>query len=84
MRPKTLFFAILFAVGLTSAAAAQKPAPLADRLAAQNALFEEQYQNGLKESPERATATGDYRYNDRLSDVSPAAIAHISQWHCNP
>ena len=76
MRPKTLFFAILFAVGLTSAAAAQKPAPLADRLAAQNALFEEQYQNGLKESPERATATGDYRYNDRLSDVSPAAIAH--------
>ena len=76
MRPQTLFFAILFAVGLTSAAAAQKPAPLADRLAAQNALFEEQYQNGLKESPERATATGDYRYNDRLSDVSPAAIAH--------
>lgn len=46
------------------------------RLAAQNALFEEIYQTDLKSSPERATAYGDYRYNDRLSDVSLAFIAH--------
>jgi uncharacterized protein (DUF885 family) len=48
---------------------------LADRLAAQNALFEEQYQTDLRNFPERATAFGDYRYNDRLGDYSPAAIA---------
>ena len=49
--------------------------PLATRLAAQNALFEEQYETSLKASPERATAYGDYRYNDKLTDVSLAAIA---------
>ena len=77
---KTRIPLCLLAAGLFAAAPASVPAqttePMAARLAAQNALFEEQYQNGLKESPERATATGDYRYNDRLSDVSPAAIAH--------
>jgi uncharacterized protein (DUF885 family) len=45
------------------------------RLASQNALFEEVYQTDLKNSPERATAVGDYRYNDQLSDRSLAAIA---------
>jgi uncharacterized protein (DUF885 family) len=43
------------------------------RLAAQNALFEEYYQGELLAHPERATAIGDYRYNDRLDDYSPAA-----------
>jgi len=46
----------------------------ASRLAAQNALFEEYYQADLLAHPERATAIGDYRYNDRLDDYSPAAI----------
>lgn len=46
-----------------------------NRLAAQNALFEEVYQTDLKNSPERATAVGDYRYNDQLSDRSLAAIS---------
>jgi uncharacterized protein (DUF885 family) len=55
---------------------AQAPlASVATRLAAQNALFEEQYETGLKTSPERATAFGDYRYNDRLSEASLASIA---------
>ncbi len=45
------------------------------RLASQNALFEEWYEAGLKASPERATAFGDYRYNDRLNDVSLAEVA---------
>jgi uncharacterized protein (DUF885 family) len=46
------------------------------RLATQNALFEELYQADLKNAPERATAYGDYRYNDQLSDRSLVAIDH--------
>jgi uncharacterized protein (DUF885 family) len=49
--------------------------PLADRLAAQNSLFEEQFETDLRNSPERATSYGDYRYNDKLGDYSLAAIA---------
>jgi uncharacterized protein (DUF885 family) len=44
------------------------------RVAAQNALFEEQYQSDLAAHPERATAYGDYRYNDQLDQASLAAI----------
>ena len=64
--------AILAPAILFASAVAQTP--VADRLAAQNALFEEQWQTGLKNSPERATAVGDYRYNDKLSDYSLARI----------
>jgi uncharacterized protein (DUF885 family) len=45
------------------------------RLAAQNALFEEQYQSDLKSSPQTATAYGDYRYNDLLDQASLAEAA---------
>jgi uncharacterized protein (DUF885 family) len=55
------------------AAAAKEGESVADRIAAQNALFEEQYQADLKDHPERATAVGDYRYNDQLDDYAPAA-----------
>lgn len=48
--------------------------PISERLAAQNALFDEQYESDLRESPERATDFGDYRYNDKLADRSFAAI----------
>src|SRR5213596_200811 len=50
-------------------------APAADRVAKQNALFEEFYQTELKNSPERATAYGDYRYNSQLGQYSLAEIA---------
>src|ERR1044071_8643920 len=50
-------------------------APVADRVAKQNALFEEYYQAFLKNNPERATAFGDYRYNSQLGQVSVADIA---------
>jgi uncharacterized protein (DUF885 family) len=53
----------------------QNVKPVAERLAAQNALFDEQYESDLREFPLRATAFGDYRYNDKLSDYSLAAIA---------
>jgi len=58
------------------AAFAQPPAPrsVEARIAAQNALFAEQWETGLRENPERATAVGDYRYNDRLGDYSLAEI----------
>ena len=48
---------------------------VADRIAQQNALFDEQYESDLRNFPERATAFGDYRYNDRLTEHSLAAIA---------
>jgi uncharacterized protein (DUF885 family) len=48
---------------------------VADRLAAQNALFDEQYETDLRNFPTRATAFGDYRYNDKLADYSLAAIS---------
>ena len=50
-------------------------ASVPDRVAQQNALFEEFYQTGLKNSPERATSFGDYRYNALLAQYSLAEIA---------
>jgi uncharacterized protein (DUF885 family) len=54
---------------------AQDLKPVADRLAAQNSLFDEQYESDLRNFPERATAFGDYRYNDKLAELSIEAIA---------
>jgi uncharacterized protein (DUF885 family) len=54
---------------------AQNPKPVADRVAVQNALFEEQYETDLRNFPERATSYGDYRYNDKLAEYSLDAIA---------
>ena len=68
---KTALIGLLVACSFT--AAAKDSDPVAARIAAQNALFEEQYQADLKTHPERATAIGDYRYNDQLEDFSPAA-----------
>jgi len=50
------------------------PDSVESRVAAQNSLFEEYYQSELKAHPERATAFGDYRYNDLLDEYSLAAI----------
>jgi uncharacterized protein (DUF885 family) len=62
------------------AALAQAPAQpsVESRIAAQNALFAEQWEQGLRENPERATAVGDYRYNDRLGDYTPAHFAAVN------
>jgi uncharacterized protein (DUF885 family) len=53
--------------------------PIADRLAAQNVLFEEQYEADLRNFPERATAYGDYRYNDKFADYSLAGIVQRNE-----
>ena len=58
---------------------AQQPRTLAERLAAQNALFDEQYESDLRHYPQRATAFGDYRYNDQLNDYSLDAIMRQHQ-----
>ena len=58
---------------------AQDLKPVAERLAAQNALFNEQYESDLRNFPERATAFGDYRYNDKLADYSVAAIVQRNE-----
>jgi len=69
-----------FALAWTAeAAVATSVAPVADRLAAQNALFDEQYEIDLRNYPERATAFGDYRYNDRLTDHSLEAVQRRHQ-----
>ncbi len=78
MRISSLASAFLVALvfGTVSASAQPKPAgSVESRLAAQNALFDESWQTDLKLSPTRATAVGDYRYNDKLGDNSLAAIA---------
>ncbi|MEJ6022175.1 DUF885 domain-containing protein [Ramlibacter sp. PS4R-6] len=40
-----------------------------------HALFDSQWETQAREFPELSTFRGDYRYNDRLSDRSPAARA---------
>jgi len=70
MRPSIILLLIATSIPVL----AQEVKPVAERLAAQNALFEEQYEADLRNFPERATAFGDYRYNDRLNDFSLEAI----------
>jgi uncharacterized protein (DUF885 family) len=74
MRIDILSLVLAACLPLSASLSLAAPAPdsVASRLAAQNALFEEQYQSELKANPQSATARGDYRYNDQLSDVSLA------------
>src|SRR5277367_4767525 len=72
--PRLFFLALAAASVLAGSISSQDVKPLTERLAAQNALFEEQYESDLKNFPERATAFGDYRYNDKLTDYSLEAI----------
>jgi uncharacterized protein (DUF885 family) len=75
MRNKTL--ALILAACCTLAACASittSNVSLESRLAAQNTLFDEAYEYSLKTHPERASAYGDYRFNDRLDEYSLAAI----------
>jgi len=69
-----LLQSFLFVFIVAGAIFAQDVKPLTERLAEQNALFDEQYETDLRNSPERATAFGDYRHNDKLGDRSLASI----------
>jgi uncharacterized protein (DUF885 family) len=46
----------------------------ADRGATLNTLFKDVWEDGLKRHPEFASALGDRRYNDQLTDLSPRAF----------
>ncbi len=70
--PKSLLIVIV--VSVSAFPQNKNLPPVALRLAAQNALFDEQYESDLREVPERATSLGDYRYNDKLADRSLDAI----------
>jgi uncharacterized protein (DUF885 family) len=70
---------LLFLLVVAGSSFAQNVKPVADRVAAQNTLFEEQYESDLRNYPERATAFGDYRYNDKLAEYSLDAIAQRHQ-----
>src|SRR5258707_9016092 len=74
-----LYQSLVFLLTLGGSAFAQDLKPVADRLAAQNALFDEQYESDLRNFPERATAFGDYRYNDKLAEYSLAAIVQRNE-----
>ncbi len=74
-----LFQIALFLLCVVTSVFPQSPKSVADRLADQNALFEEQYESDLRNFPERATAFGDYRYNDKLAQYSLEAIAKRHQ-----
>ncbi|MFL6515259.1 MAG: DUF885 domain-containing protein [Chthoniobacterales bacterium] len=66
-RTSSLVWAFIIAVPFSGFT---QPAPLEERVAKQNALFDEFYETGLKNAPERATSFGDYRYNGLLAQYS--------------
>src|SRR3989442_15680305 len=63
---------------LKASSAATKSAAVAKDLAK---FFDEEWEWGLKEFPERATPPGDSRYNDRLTVLSQEAM---DRHHQNP
>src|SRR2546430_9034209 len=74
-----LHLVFLFLIATSAASFAQDLKPVDERLAAQNALLDAQYKSDLRAFPERATAFGDYEYNDKLADRSLAAIVGRNQ-----
>jgi uncharacterized protein (DUF885 family) len=77
-----LFSAVLMLIPCCPAAHAQKlttappaaNAPVEDRRAALNGLFQEYWDAYLERSPEFASEIGDTRFNDRISDYSVKAV----------
>ena len=78
MSSRIVSCAILFGLVVSNPTilrAADNPS-LDSRRAQINQLLKDEWEYELKESPERATVYGDYRYNDRWSDDS---LAHLQQ-----
>ena len=75
--PRALLVSFLLPVigSAQNAPASAANADVVSRVASQNALFQEYYENTLKNHPELATSVGDYRYNALLSQESLAEIA---------
>src|SRR6202521_2168845 len=64
------YLSLVFFLAAAVSVSSQETKPAADRVAAQNAIFDDYYESELRNFPERATAFGDYRYNDKLDDYS--------------
>jgi uncharacterized protein (DUF885 family) len=75
-RSTSAIFLGVFFVAVTSFAQSKDLKPLDDRRKELKQLLAEEWEYEMRESPESATALGDYRYNDRWSDNS---LAHIQQ-----
>jgi uncharacterized protein (DUF885 family) len=75
-----LWFSISFLIFSLAASAHRDDAQNLDARRQQlNKLIAEQWEYELRESPELATVIGDYRYNDRWSDISLAHVAQTKQ-----
>src|SRR5450432_3613361 len=71
-----LFPAVVALTLMTQSLHAQTPTSLEPRRQALKQLLAEEWEYEMRESPETATVYGDYRFNDKLSDIS---LAHIEQ-----
>src|SRR5579864_4841803 len=74
LKRTVIVLSIFSLAAVSNSAPDKKMESVVDRVAMQNALFNEQYESDLREFPERATDFGDYRYNNKLADGSLAAI----------
>src|SRR6202521_648156 len=72
------YLSLVFLLTVAVSVSGQDAKPVADRVAAQNAIFDDYYESELRNFPERATAFGDYRYNDKLDDYS---LDGVTQHH---
>jgi uncharacterized protein (DUF885 family) len=75
MKDPRLFLALLPLIGIISVPAHAGDAPnLESRRKELNQLIADEWEYEMRESPEFATAVGDYRYNDKWSDSSLAYV----------
>ncbi|MDB6164657.1 MAG: hypothetical protein JWL98_2089, partial [Xanthomonadaceae bacterium] len=70
-----MFRSLMLAAAVAMTVAAPALAQPADSTRALNQLFADEWERGMVESPESASANGDNRYNDRWTDETLAAIA---------
>ena len=63
-------------VGMTTSLTAADNTSLDTRRNQLNKLLADEWEYEMRESPEFASMIGDYRYNDRWSDMS---LAHVTQ-----
>jgi uncharacterized protein (DUF885 family) len=73
---RTLWFLLLLALLAVPTVRSAENQNLEARRAQFKQLLADQWEYELRENPERATVIGDFRYNDRWSDVS---LAHVQR-----
>jgi uncharacterized protein (DUF885 family) len=76
LHPAVWFSISVLIFSLASSAHGSDAQTLEARRQQLNKLIAEEWEYELRESPELATVIGDYRYNDRWSDIS---LAHVTQ-----